>query len=533
MQSRFRRTRRASSVIAALAMIATGLVGLSPAPAQASTIDGPIDRGEIMRRAQNWVDRGITYTQDQGVAASDDEGSHKYRRDCSGLVSMVWHLDKKSDGWDYNTNDFQGSNSRWFTLASRDDWQPGDAMVRTGHMELFAFWADRNDHGKGAYVYSFNNTGETVQNPKDESNFDNLGFNSAGDLSSFKPIRRTGLIASPSTPAKPQATKLSVALNADGRMQAFQTRGSGAVYSTWQSAPNSVFGDWANLGGNALKSPTAVTKADGRIELFAIGGDGKLYHKWQSTVNGPFSDWTSLGGSALSSDLNVATNADGRLQVFVIGGNGSLYSIWQTTTSGPWSAWANLGGTDLRSLSAVKKKDGRIELFAIGGDGKLYHKWQNTANGPFSDWTSLGGNDLTTELAISANADGRLQVFVIGGNGALYSLWQTTTSGPWSDWTNLDGTDLSAVRAVTKTDGRMELFAIGGDGKLYHKWQTTANGPFSAWTSLGGNGLTTDLAISANADGRLQVFVIGGNGALYSLWQTTTSGPWSAWTNLG
>ncbi|GAB3943034.1 hypothetical protein GCM10027614_31080 [Micromonospora vulcania] len=195
VQSRFRRARRAGSIIGALAMIATGLVGLSPAPAQASTINGPISRNEILLRAQDWVDRGITYTQEQNVAASDEEGSHTYRRDCSGLVSMAWHLNKKSTGWDYNTEDFQGSNPMWFTLGSRDDWQPGDAMVREGHMELFAFWADRNDHSKGAYVYSFNERGETVQNPYKRSNFDNLGFNNAGDLSSFQPIRRTGLIA--------------------------------------------------------------------------------------------------------------------------------------------------------------------------------------------------------------------------------------------------------------------------------------------------------------------------------------------------
>ncbi|GAB3943049.1 hypothetical protein GCM10027614_31120 [Micromonospora vulcania] len=56
---------------------------------------------------------------------------------------------------------------------------------------------------------------------------------------------------------------------------------------------------------------------------------------------------------------------------------------------------------------------------------------------------------------------------------------------------------------------------------------------FADWTSLGGNGLSTDLAVAANADGRLQVFVVGGNGSLYSMWQTTTSGPWSSWANLG
>ncbi|GAB3943046.1 hypothetical protein GCM10027614_31110 [Micromonospora vulcania] len=156
--------------------------------------------------------------------------------------------------------------------------------------------------------------------------------------------------------SRPSARSLAVALNADGRLQAFQTRGSGAVYSTWQSAPNGVFGDWANLGGTHLQAPTAVSKPDGRIELLAIGGDSKLYDKWQGTPNGPFSDWAGLGGTDLTTDLTTATNADGRLQAFVIGGNGALYSIWQTTTSGPWSTWANLGGTDLRSLSAVKKK---------------------------------------------------------------------------------------------------------------------------------------------------------------------------------
>ncbi|MFR9778745.1 hypothetical protein ACL02O_22190, partial [Micromonospora sp. MS34] len=192
MQRIPRLVRKPVSVLGALAVVAGGLVGLSPAPAQASSIEGPISRSEILSRAQNWVDRGITYTQ-TGTWASDIDGDKTYRRDCSGLVSMAWHLNTS-----YVTGDFQGSNSRWTTLGSLNDFQPGDAMVRTGHMELFAYWKDKNDHSKGAYVYSFNSDGQTVQNPYADNNFGNRGFNSWSDLTTYKPIRRTNLISGPS-----------------------------------------------------------------------------------------------------------------------------------------------------------------------------------------------------------------------------------------------------------------------------------------------------------------------------------------------
>ena len=55
-----------------------------------SVRSGPIGRAEMLSRAQNWVDRGITYTQ-TGTWATDAEGAHTYRRDCSGLVSLAWH----------------------------------------------------------------------------------------------------------------------------------------------------------------------------------------------------------------------------------------------------------------------------------------------------------------------------------------------------------------------------------------------------------------------------------------------------------
>ncbi|WP_433131263.1 FG-GAP repeat domain-containing protein [Micromonospora sp. CA-240977] len=209
-----------------LLVLGAGAVTVVATPAQASSINGPITRDEILDRAQNWVDRGLTYTQDQSVAASDEEGTHKYRRDCSGLVSMVWHLNKKSDGWDYNTDDFlRDGNSMWFTLGSINEFQPGDAMVRDGHMELFAFWASSSDHSKGAYVYSFNQTGETVRNPYRNSNMGNLGKNTWTDLQSFRPIRRSGLTA-PTPPPAPPASGVSGDFNGDNKDDVLARSGS-------------------------------------------------------------------------------------------------------------------------------------------------------------------------------------------------------------------------------------------------------------------------------------------------------------------
>ena len=83
----------------ALAFAAAAVVGIAggaisttaaPQPAQAaSTAGGPITRSEVLSRAQSWVDRGLTYS---SGSMTNGPGGGSYNRDCSGLVSMAWHL---------------------------------------------------------------------------------------------------------------------------------------------------------------------------------------------------------------------------------------------------------------------------------------------------------------------------------------------------------------------------------------------------------------------------------------------------------
>src|SRR5262245_53344488 len=65
-----------------------------------SVMGGTITRSEVLARAQYWVDIGVKYnlTRQSGTLQPDREGGHRYGPDCSGLVSMAWHLEPGSFG---------------------------------------------------------------------------------------------------------------------------------------------------------------------------------------------------------------------------------------------------------------------------------------------------------------------------------------------------------------------------------------------------------------------------------------------------
>ncbi|MFG2332815.1 FG-GAP repeat domain-containing protein [Streptomyces sp. NPDC048604] len=138
---------RAATVAAALASVVLGVTAPSqaapsPAPAKGpaaaaattatSTVGGSITRTEMIERAQYWVDQGVPYNQ---RASYRDQQGRLYRTDCSGLVSMAWHLPTSATTWtlpNYSTK-----------LADLDDLQPGDALNNiNAHVVLFAGWAD-------------------------------------------------------------------------------------------------------------------------------------------------------------------------------------------------------------------------------------------------------------------------------------------------------------------------------------------------------------------------------------------------------
>jgi hypothetical protein len=100
-----RYSRRRLPMIAAVASALT----LAPAFAESAfaveavteAISHRSHRSVVMDRARTWVGRGIQYS--QSGTAEDAERNHTYRRDCSGFVSMRWHLQPSGIGCP-NTN---------------------------------------------------------------------------------------------------------------------------------------------------------------------------------------------------------------------------------------------------------------------------------------------------------------------------------------------------------------------------------------------------------------------------------------------
>lgn len=120
-------------MIGALALAAAVLQ--MPGIANASDVNGPIGRGEAMDRSWSWIAEQVPYSQDSNSPYTNQFGS--YRRDCSGFVSMAWHLGQSLTTW-----------SLWNVSHQipAGDLQPADALLRDSggvdHVALFVRWAD-------------------------------------------------------------------------------------------------------------------------------------------------------------------------------------------------------------------------------------------------------------------------------------------------------------------------------------------------------------------------------------------------------
>jgi hypothetical protein len=308
-----------------------------------------------------------------------------------------------------------------------------------------------------------------------------------------------------------------VQANADGRLEVFAGGSEGELLHIWE-APAGGWSGWFSLGDGPLFGSSSLTSipaiainADGRLEAFARLNDNALWHTSQVSPGGGcdpcpgggylpsgnyWYNWATLGGAVYSGPA-VAVNADGRLEAFFIGFDRGLYHNWQVTPGGVWSGWFSLGGVVALSSSVVVgvNADGRLEVFVTGSDYALWHINQKQVNGSvWSGWTPLGapiGGTLQGPPAVAVNADGRLEVFDVASDGALWHISQATPNGPgWSSWETLgDGQGIAYgwVTVGRNADGRLEAFVQGQDDALWHIWQGAAGGGggWSSWNSLG------------------------------------------------
>jgi hypothetical protein len=140
--------------IAALAVFSStvAILGAGAAAHATSSVGGQITPSEMLSRAQYWVDRHVPYN--QGAYSADPQGT-TYREDCSGYVSMAWHLGTSlvvTDGGPSFTNSDGSPNGTYDTgIGSFSNLQTGDAMAYPhDHIWLFDTWTDK---ANGDFTY--------------------------------------------------------------------------------------------------------------------------------------------------------------------------------------------------------------------------------------------------------------------------------------------------------------------------------------------------------------------------------------------
>ncbi|GGY42261.1 M23 family peptidase [Streptomyces xanthochromogenes] len=495
-----------------LLLLTAGVVALSvTTPAAAKAADssdrgGPITRSEVIWRAQNWVDQAPSYN--QGGSYPGPGGDYNYRTDCSGYVSMAWHLDANP-----STQGLPGFSRE----IGRDELRAGDVLNSFyDHVLIFHEWTD--DHGGFSY-YSFGGGSSGVAPPGHlYANINNatLDGHPNGD---YKALRYLNIIDESATRPHPYASGRVVSgRSSDGRLESFAA-GADGVYHAWQTAVNGDWSTWRFEGGPRNAQLALAPNADGRLEVFALS-DSTLDHMWQTGPSAGWSGWANFGTGGYR--LAAGSNADGRIEVFASNANG-VFHRWQSAPSGGWGAWEGVAGGPANSRLAMENApDGRLEVFALS-DSTFGHLWQTAVNGNWSAWEDFGGGG--HDLAVNHNTDGRLEVFASNAKG-VFHRWQTSPTA-WSEWAGTGGISNAELTTSRSVDGRVEVFAINAD-TASHAWQTGPNAPYSAWENFGTGG--TEIGAANNADGRIELFGTSHAG-VYHRWQTGFS-TWSAWGYL-
>jgi hypothetical protein len=96
----------------------------------AAPAGGAISNEDMVIRADSWVAAKVPYSQ----TSSYTNAYGTYRHDCSGFVSMAWHLPSS-----LTTVTLPNVSHR---LSSKSQLQPGDILLTSGHVVFFRNWSD-------------------------------------------------------------------------------------------------------------------------------------------------------------------------------------------------------------------------------------------------------------------------------------------------------------------------------------------------------------------------------------------------------
>jgi hypothetical protein len=356
-----------AALVAAAVISGVNIAGPAAAPARAastSTVGGSITTAEVMSRAQNWVDRGIPYS--QSSYASDPQG-RTYRQDCSGFISMAWHLNTSLTTWSLPSVSTQ--------LGGFDELQPGDMLDNIdSHVVLFGGWADSGH--TTARIYEEARPGT---NARIDSSYYTKSYLSANG---YRPYRYDNISESKPTPTDAGMTNLAGGdFNGDGKADIVAVEASSGKLFFYPGSGGGSLGARVQVGTgwNAMSELTSGKfTGSGKVDLAAVDSDGVLWI-YPGNGNGTFgtrikagTGWDSmhdLAGADLNkdgkSDLLAVDSATGNLYAYPGNGNGQFGARVQIGT-----VW---NGMDQIVSPGDLNKDGKDDIVARDvATGNLY-----------------------------------------------------------------------------------------------------------------------------------------------------------------
>lgn len=284
-----------------------------------------------------------------------------------------------------------------------------------------------------------------------------------------------------------------IAVNADGRLEAFA---HGADSAIWKVAQSSVgtWGTWQSFGFASASvpfasAPAVVRNSSGIHTLFAITLNGAAFARAQAGANGSsWSAWTALpSGVVLRSDPQAVLDSNGDINLFARGQDEGIWTIKQQ--GGQWGTWKALGGIIKGRFAISLNGNNGLELVGIDQTNNLARNVQPSPSGSWSGWSSLRNNKLASGLSMLKRATGELEVFAVGGDKKIWRIAQTHLpdgSFSWGSWASLTQTATSAPAVGQATDGSLQLFARASSLQLSRSSLPSGSSTWSSWNEISG-----------------------------------------------
>ncbi|MFJ3876573.1 hypothetical protein ACIPW5_03830 [Streptomyces sp. NPDC090077] len=464
-----RRIAKATRIALAASVIAGGAVGTALATeptayaattAATSTVGGKISRTEIIERAKYWLDKGLIYN--QGGSYTDSSGK-SYRTDCSGYVSMAWHL-----SWSPNTIALNESSYP----INFNDLKPGDILNSDEHVFIFAQW--ENAAKTSFSYYSFGSTPVKYRTVSTgDANWD------GHPRGTYTPRRYHNVIDEPSvknTVHLQRVTPGGDLFNAEGDYSAGRWSG------------------WTNQGATQLKEVTSA--GTGTVNrVFALGGDNRIYENDGDYATGKWTGWTLLDGAPQAKAVSASSDGN-TVHLVAIGLDGHLYNSDRDFTAGKWNGWTDHGGNNLKRVTSATTSDHVNHIYAVDGSDQIQELDADYGAGKWNNWQVAGPAGGFQAQDVTASVSGTtVHLGAIGMDGNWYNTDGDFARGTWNGWWNGGGGNLKRLTSAMANNVN-HVYAIRTDNTLTERDGDYTAGRWNDWATPAGGGEAISLTAS-------------------------------------